>query len=157
MVFSLWSVKCLKAVEGHTYYNKTKGRNNRASILKSSDIQHIIALVISVRIRRAAKGRRHLNPAVLFSIHNERDAESCSPAPFCHPVVSLWRCLEKITFCQPTMAASAQFVADHGDTSGFDQKSFTALFQREWTLQFIYSQARLWGLQPTGPFLTMQL
>ena len=44
MVFSLWSVKCLKAVEGHTYYNKTKGRNNRASILKSSDIQHIIEL-----------------------------------------------------------------------------------------------------------------
>ena len=38
MVFSLQSEKCVKAVEGHTYYNKTKERNNRASILKSSDI-----------------------------------------------------------------------------------------------------------------------
>lgn len=121
MVFSLWSEKCLKAVEGHTYYNKTKGRNNRASILKSSDIQHIIALAISVWIRRAAEGRRHLNPAVLFSIHNERDAGSCSPAPFCRPVVN---CVE-MPVCQPTTAASAQFVADHSDSSGFDQKIFT--------------------------------
>lgn len=87
MVFSLQSEKCVKAVEGHTYYNKTKETNNRASILKSSDIQHIIVLVISVRIRRVAEGRRHLNPAAPFSMHNERDAGVLLPRPvlpLCH-------------------------------------------------------------------------
>lgn len=74
MVFSLQSEKCVKAVEGHMHYNKTKERNNRASILKSKDLQHIIVLVISVWIRRVAKGRRHLFPAARFSIHNEKDA-----------------------------------------------------------------------------------
>lgn len=81
MVFSLQSEKCVKAVEGHMHYNKTKERNNRSSILKSSDIQHIIALVISVWIRRAAKGRRHLNPALL-SAYNEKDAGVLFPSLF---------------------------------------------------------------------------
>lgn len=145
MVFSLWSEKCLKAVEGHTYYNKTKGRNNRASILKSSDIQHIIALVISVWIRRAAEGRRHLNPAVLFSIHNERDAGSCSPAPFCHRVVS----------CVKMPGEDNSLPAYHGSkcsVCGWPQWHLWC--HNLHTLQIIYSQARLWGLQPTGPFLT---
>lgn len=87
--FSLQSEKCVKAVEGHTYYNKTKERNNRASILKSSNIQHIIALVISVWIRRVAGGRRLLNPAAPFSIHNERDAGVLFPSPFLPLCVAL--------------------------------------------------------------------
>jgi len=80
--YFLYRVKSVKAVEGHTYYNKTKERNNRASILKSSDIQHSIASAISVQIRRVAEGRRHLNPAAPFSIHNERDAGVLLPSPF---------------------------------------------------------------------------
>lgn len=111
MVFSLQSEKCVKAVEGHMYYNKTKGRNNRASILKSSDIQHIIALVILVGIRRVAKGRRHLNPAAPFSIDNEKDAGVLFPSlflPLC--VMCLEWSLNNMPLCQFITDANVQFV-----------------------------------------------
>lgn len=90
MVFSLQSEKCVKAVEGHTYYSKTKETNKRASILKSSDIQHIIALVISVWIRKVAEGRRHLNPAAPFSIHNKRDVGVLFPGLFLPLLVTIY-------------------------------------------------------------------
>lgn len=90
MVFSLQSEKCVKAVEGHTYYNKTKETNKRASILKSSDTQHIIALVISVWIRKVAEERRHLNPAAPFRIHNERDVGVLFPSPFLPLLVTIY-------------------------------------------------------------------
>lgn len=151
MVFSLQSEKCVKAVEGHTYYNKTKERNNRASILKSPDIQHIIASVISVRIR-VAEGRRHLNPAAPFSIHNERDVGVLFPSPFlplrvAHPEWSL----ENTPLCQPTAEANVQFVGICSGTPGRE------LAQRGLTPPLICSQARLWVLQPPSPISTVQM
>lgn len=111
MIFSLQSEKCVKAVEGHTYYNKTKERNNSASILKSSDIQHIIASVISVQIRRVAEGRRHLNPAAPFSMHNERDAGVLFPSPFLpFRVTRPERSLGNIPLCWSTTKVNVQFV-----------------------------------------------
>lgn len=111
MVFSPPSEKCVKAVEGHMYYNKTKERNNRASILKSSDIQHTIASVISVWIRRVAEGRRHLNPAAPFSIHNERCEGVLFLSPFLplHVTHPAWS-LDNITLCQGTEEEIVQFV-----------------------------------------------
>lgn len=134
MVFSLQSEKCVKAVEGHMYYNKTKERNNRASILKSSDIQHIIALVISVWIRRAAKGRRHLNPAAPFSIHNERNAGVLFPNLFLPlGVTCLEWSLENTPLCQGTTEENVQFVGVCSSTPEL--------------LSSFAPQTRLWALQ----------
>lgn len=134
MVFSPQSEKCVKAVEGHIYYNKTKERNNRASILKSSGIQHIIGLVISVWIRRVAKGRRHLNPAAPLSIHNEKNAGVLFPSLFLPLwVMCLEWSLENMPLCQGNTEENVQFVGICSSTPQL--------------LSSFACQARLWPLQ----------
>lgn len=149
--FSLQSEKCVKAVEGHTYYNKTKERNNRASILKSSNIQHIIALVISVWIRRVAGGRRLLNPAAPFSIHNERDAGVLFPSPFLPLCVALpEHFLANTLLCHGAKEVNGLV----GICSGTPGRGLT---WRDWAPQLICSLARLQALQPPSPILIVQM